>query len=200
VFQDASLSRAHGVSPFVGRLTLAHAMGENPVVTASNLVARRAVFDQAGGFDPSLSLADGQEWVARVLASTQWQVRGLDIALVDARSRPACVSGELVAQCHRWQAMIERVRTRAPERTAAAESEARALFERGLARRALRSGRSRGRALSHFRAAMRHSPRTLLTNQPRRTLLTGAGALAAVLLPDKFVQNLRTKSGAGGVL
>lgn len=178
------------LSAHVRRLSLDRALGENLVCTTSNLVARREVVAQAGGFDEALAHAEDQEWIARVLAVTAWQARGIDAVLVDYRTSPGGLSADLDRMEAGWQAMIARIRRHAPAEVAAAEAPARALFERYLARRALRTGQPARVAWAHLAAAARSSPRTLLLTQPARTLLTVAGALAASCLPQARVCSL----------
>ena len=189
-FFDAAMARPGRVSANAGRLTLAHALGENPLCTTSNLVARRAVFDAAGGFDVAMTHAEDQEWVARVLAATDWRVDGLDDVLVDYRTSHSGLSADLDRMRAGWRAMVERLRALAPGRVSAAESQAAALFERYLCRRALRTGQPATRAARHLAAAFRHDPLALFAGGPRRTLLTSAGVLAAALLPRGWANTL----------
>lgn len=188
-FFDPSMTAGGRISAHVPALTLARSIGENPLCTASNLVVRRDVFEQAGGFDTGLTHAEDQEWVARVLATTGWDVRGIDAVLVDYRTSAGGLSADLTRMRDGWRRMIERVRTHAPQAVAAAEPEAAALFERYLARRALRTGQPAALAFGHLWAALRHSPAALLTQAPHRTLLTAAGVLAAAILPPALLRS-----------
>ena len=190
---DATLTRPGRVSAFVPSLELAHVMGENPVCTTSNLVARRDVFDSVGGFDAALTHAEDQEWVARVLSTTAWDVRGLDAVLVDYRMSADGLSADLDRMRAGWRSMIERVRSYAPRQASVAEPRATALFERYLARRALRTGQPARRALGHLVAALRHSPLALLVHQPKRTALTMLGVMAAAILPAAWVRGAITR-------
>jgi hypothetical protein len=192
-FYDAALSQPGRCSAHVARLALCQALGENPVCTTSNIVARRTVFEQAGGFDAALTHAEDQEWVVRVLATTDWQVGGLDRVLVDYRTSPSGLSADLERMQAGWQAMIERARGYAPQSVAAAEMPARALFERYLARRALRTGQPSARALAYMCAAIRHSPRALIACDFRRTLLTAAGAIGAAVLPAAIIRSVLSR-------
>lgn len=184
-FFNPAMTTAGRVSAHVPSLDLARALGENAFCTTSNLVARRAVFDEAGGFAIDLTHAEDQEWAARVLAVTAWRVRGIDAVLVDYRTSVTGLSADLDRMRAGWRAMLTRIQAVAP---AVAEAPAAALFERYLARRALRTGQPAARAFHHLAAALRHSPMALLTHEPRRTLLTSAGILAAALLPRAWVR------------
>ncbi len=179
-FFDPSLTWSGRVSASLTRLTLAEVLGENPICTTSNLVARRAVFDQVGGFDPALTHGEDQEWVARVLATSHWQVLGLREVLVHYRTSPGGLSADLDRMRAGWSRMMERVTGYAPEQAKAAQAEAEALFNRYLTRRAMRTGQSSA-CLRPFLRAWRASPHALLTRQPRRTLMTLLGVILAQL-------------------
>lgn len=182
-FFDPRLTVPGRLSAHVPVLQLGQAMGENAICTTSNLVARRAVFERVGPFAQTLTHAEDQEWVARVLATTRWGVQGLDAVLVDYRTSTGGLSADLTSMEAGWNAMIESLRAAAPRAVNAAEGRAGALFQRYLARRALRTGQPAGRALTHLCSAFRYSSVALLTDAPMRTLLTVAGVLAALCLP-----------------
>ena len=188
-FYDPEMTVAGRVSAHVPTLTLARSLGENPICTTSNLVARREVFERVGGFNPTLNHAEDQEWVARVLATTRWDVRGIYAVLVDYRTSAGGLSADLTGMRRGWRAMIDSIRAHAPNEVAAAEAEASALFERYLARRALRTGQPTAQAFAHFWKAIRHSPFALLTHAPKRTLLTAAGICAAAILPPALLRS-----------
>jgi len=187
-FYDPSLTVGGRVSAHVGTLSLALSIGENPICTTSNLVVRREVFERIGGFNPALTHAEDQEWVARVLAVTRWEVCGIDAVLVDYRTSAGGLSADLARMRQGWRAMIESIRTHAPAGVAHAEADAAALFERYLARRALRTGQPPAQAFGHLWRAIRHSPLALLTHGPKRTLLTAAGICAAAILPPALLR------------
>ncbi len=187
-FYDAELRHPGRSSAHVARLRLAQALGENAICTTSNLTARRATFDAVGGFDTALFHAEDQEWVARLLAASEWQVRGLDAVLVDYRTSAGGLSADLDAMRAGWRAMVDRVRIHAPVQVARAEGAAGALHERYLARRALRTGQPAGRAVHHLAAALRLSPAALFANDAHRTVMTMAGTVAACLLPAATIR------------
>jgi glycosyltransferase involved in cell wall biosynthesis len=182
-FFDSRMARPGRVSAHVPSLSLVNALGENAVCTTSNLSARREVWKQIGEFDTTMSHAEDQEWVVRVLAGSDWQVGGIDAELVDYRMSVSGLSADIDRMAAGWRTMIECARILAPGAVADAEAPARALFERYLARRVLRTGQNPARALAHLRTAFAHSAWTLFRQAPKRTLLTLAGAVGAVLLP-----------------
>jgi hypothetical protein len=187
-FYDPAMRTPGRLSATTGPIGLADALGENPVCTASNMVVRRAVIEAAGGFDVALRHAEDQEWLARILATTDWRVVGLPVELVHYRTSVGGLSTALNQMEAGWLAMMESLARRAPARVAAARPRAEALFRRYLARRALRTGQPG--ALSHLARALAASPTALVTHDARRSLLTLAGALAAAILPQRLVCNL----------
>jgi len=179
-FFDPSMTWAGRVSASVANVSLAQVLGENPICTTSNLVARRQVFDEVGVFDRELTHAEDQEWVARAIATSRWRVVGLPEVLVHYRTSPAGLSADLDLMSAGWAAVMHRVRGYAPEQAIAAEAEATALFNRYLARRALRTGQVSD-CLRPFLRAWQASPYTMFTHQPRRTALTALGVILALL-------------------
>jgi len=179
-FYDPAMHTPGALSTVPARLTLTDVLGEYPVCTTSNLICRRAVYEQVGGFDADLTHGEDQEWVARVLATTPWEVCGVPDILVYYRTSPGGLSADLPKMRAGWQAMLTRVRAYAPEAVAKAAPDAQALFHRYLARRALRTGQPRA-SLAPMWHAWCSSPRALLTRAPRRTLLTTLGVIAALI-------------------
>ncbi len=179
-FFDPSMSWAGRVSASLSDVSLAQVLGENPICTTSNLVARRQVFDEIGVFDEALTHGEDQEWVARAIATSRWRVIGLPEVLVDYRTSPGGLSADLDRMSTGWATVMRRVREYAPEQAAAAEAEATAMFHRYLARRALRTGQVSD-CLRPFLHAWQASPWAMLTCQPRRTALTSLGVMLALL-------------------
>jgi hypothetical protein len=179
-FFDPAMQRPGVRSAAHDRLTLAQVLGENPICTTSNLFARRSLFEEIGGFDPELTHGEDQEWVARVLAVPSLAIRGVAPVLVHYRTSPAGLSADLGKMHAGWKQMLEKVREYAPHPVEKAEAEATAIFLRYLARRALRTGQTDA-CLGPMMTAWRTSPRALLTRQPRRTIMTTLGVLAAQL-------------------
>lgn len=179
-FYDPTMETPGAVSTVPAELSLADVLGEYEICTTSNIVCRRAVYDQVGGFDASLTHGEDQEWVARVLATTSWQVCGLNEVLVYYRTSLGGLSADLKRTRAGWQAMLKAVRGYAPVAVAKAAPQAEALFHRYLARRALRTGQPRA-SLAPMWHAWCSSPRALLTKAPRRTLMTTLGVIAALV-------------------
>lgn len=187
-FFDADLTKPGRCSAHVAEVDLGRMLAENPLCTTSNMVVRRDLFQRLGGFDTTLTHAEDQEFVVRVLATTDMTVTGIDAPLVHYRTSPHGLSSDLAAMEDGWQALLERARSYTdPKVFAEAEPAARALHARYLARRALRTGQSGRRALAHFRTALRADLPALLGSETRRTLLTAAGIAAAITLPRRLI-------------
>jgi glycosyltransferase involved in cell wall biosynthesis len=178
----------------VPSLSLARILGENPVCTISNIVARRSVLAQVGGFDPSLAQRAGvQEWIARVLATTAWQVRGLRHTLVHCAASPRDLPADLDGARDDWISMLRRVRGYAPGAVARVEAGASIRFHLCLARLALRTGQGR-RSLRPLMGALRATPRALLPTRPRRGNTAIAPRPPAPKLPGNSARGVSQRS------
>jgi len=190
-FYDTELSVPGRCSPHVADLDLGDVLAENPLCTTSNLVVRRALFNDIGGFDTTLTHAEDQEFVVHILATTAWKVCGIDAELVKYRTSPIGLSSDLTKMEQGWNLMLDHARRYAePTRFAAAEAKGRALYGRYLARRALRTGHSGRVALAYFAAGLRSNPGALFAAETRRTLMTAIGILAALILPRRLIAPL----------
>ncbi|RVT96747.1 glycosyltransferase family 2 protein [Rhodovarius crocodyli] len=187
-FHDPAMQIGGRLSAPVGRIGLVDILGENPLCTTSNMVFRRRVLEDVGGFDEALSHAEDQELVARVLAVTGWKVQGIAQELVHYRTSVGGLSTDLGRMQRGWTAMMDSLAARAPAAISRARPRATARFGRYLGRRALRTGQ--GGALGHLLGAFRASPVELLRHDPHRSLLTLLGALGAALLPGRLIRNL----------
>ena len=187
-FHDPAMQVGGRLSAPVGRLGLVDILGENPLCTASNMVFRRRVLEDVGGFDETLSHAEDQELVARVIATTGWKVAGVPRELVHYRTSVGGLSTDLARMERGWTAMMDSLAARAPAAIGQARPRAAARFGRYLGRRALRTGQDG--ALRHLMGAFRSSPSELLRHDPHRSLMTLLGALAAALLPHRLIRNL----------
>jgi len=187
-FFDAELNCRGRISAYRERLHLADVLAENPLCTTSNIVVRRELFAGIGGFDQEMRHAEDQEFVVRTLATTHWRVAGIDAELVHYRTSESGLSADLDAMEQGWSRMLERARRYTD--TAAftlAERRSRALFERFLARRALRTGQPARRALGHLSRAFRIDAAALFDAETVRTLMTVAGVAAALMLPRRLI-------------
>jgi glycosyltransferase involved in cell wall biosynthesis len=189
-FCDTGLRWAGRQSTVPKNFRLVDALGDNLTCTTSNLVVRHNVFRDVGGFDTALRHAEDQDFVVRVVATSPWHVRGIDLPLVYYRTSEGGLSADLTQMRAGWNAMLERARAIAPGPVGSVERRARARFYRYLARRALRIGQPAGTALQLFLEAICASPMTLLRHHPRRTVQTALGVAAALLIPDRLIRPL----------
>lgn len=190
-FYDCQLLIAGRVSAGRGQLSFADALAENPLCSTSNMSVRRHVFEELRGFDETLRHAEDQEFVVRILATTQWKVAGLNAELVHYRMSKNGLSADLTSMERGWYAMLECARSyTAPSSFGPAERRAKALHARYLARRALRTGQSPFRAFVHLWSALRIDCRALLGAELNRTLLVVAGTVAVMLLPQRLIHHI----------
>jgi glycosyltransferase involved in cell wall biosynthesis len=146
------------VSPTTRRsLGPADLLTGNRTITTSNLVVRRELFAQAGGFDERMSFAEDLEWLTRVLCTTNWSITGIDAIVVGYRTSPGGLSSRIERMEEGWETMIEKVRVFAPVLVARRYRAAKARQLGYLARQILRTRRDLvGAARYLLRAGLTH--------------------------------------------
>jgi glycosyltransferase involved in cell wall biosynthesis len=190
-FYDTEFVVPGRCSAHMPSLDLGQILAENPLCCTSNLVVRRDLFNAIGGFDLSLTHAEDQEFVVHVLATTEFEVRGIDAELVHCRTSPSGLSSDLALMERGRNQMLDRARQYAdPAQFVGAEIRSRALYARYLARRALRTGHPARVALAHLVTALRTDPSALFATETKRTLMIAAGIMAALVLPRWLIAPL----------
>lgn len=157
-------------------------LGDNPVCTASNFVVRRDWFEYVGGFDESLSFAEDQELVARIV-SGRGRIEGIDAVLTGYRFSPDGLSMDLQSMHSGWRRVA--MQFLAADEIASLE----ALYCRYLARRVLRAGGRPIQALRFVSAGLRLDAGTFLRDR-RRGISTLFAALVAPLMPRSLRQRI----------
>jgi glycosyltransferase involved in cell wall biosynthesis len=155
----------------------AHLLYENPICTSSNITVRREVFADVGGFNESMSFAEDQEWLFRVLLRSNWKIKGLSQALVQYRASESGLSSELSRMEAGWEKMVSMTRDYASEFVDKHYARAKAIYLRYLARRALRLRISPKIAFNYLKRSLA-SDWTILWREPRRSILTLIGVSA----------------------
>jgi len=183
-FVDADTLKPGTLTPHNAFLTAADIMAENAVCSTSNIVCRRAVFEQTGGFADGLNHAEDQDWLLRVALQGRWQIRGIDAEWFFYRSSEASQSADLDAMRRGWAEMVARAKQDFPGAAKNAARRAHGPIHRQLARRALRMGQPVA-AFSYLWIALSRDP-LLLARQPKRTLLTLAGACLSLIPHPKL--------------
>ncbi len=125
-------------------LNLMDVLAENPVCTASNLVIRRDWFVKSGGFDESLSFAEDQDLIAKLI-SHGGQIIGINEILTGYRFSENGLSMNLDKMHQGWRKIASRYTQ------GAALNALDAVYCRYLARRVLRAG---GKPMTAFHYAM----------------------------------------------
>ena len=174
--EAADLAGAHAYSALLPHTPgLTDVLRENPVATASNLVVRRAAFLTAGGFDETLSHAEDQDLVARLIARGG-VIEGVDAVLTGYRLSRQGLSRDLPAMYAGWRTVAERYLSHDARRPLDA------LYCRYLARRMLRAGGSPLAALGYVRAGLRLDAASFLADR-RRGLATIFAVMAGMAMP-----------------
>lgn len=160
----------------VAGLAAEHFLESNPTSSCSALLARRAVFVDAGLYDEGMRRAEDQEWLLRV-ALTRWKISGIDATLADYRNSPAGLASDLDGMLTGFELVLDRARNYAPALVQTTENSARAGILMYLARRALRlkHGRAAARAYAYRAIA---ADRSILFRKP--TQVFGLLTVAAV--------------------
>jgi glycosyltransferase involved in cell wall biosynthesis len=162
-------------------LEIRHFLYENPATTTSSLVARRAVFSEAGGFDEAMSYAEDLEWLVRVQALTGWQIDGIEQPLTRYRCNDAGLSARLDQMQSGWERMMMKLHELAPEVVSEHYALAKATHLRYLARRSVRIKAHPQQGYRYMQASLSANWRILL-HQPVRTLATLSAVFARLAL------------------
>lgn len=158
-------------------LSIEMLLGENPVCTVSNASIRRASLLEFGGFDPDVVHNEDLEWLVRLVGQGA-VLRGIDQLQVLYRASLTGLSANLPAMAEgRRHAIATASRFGV---TLPRTSEA--IYQRYLARRALRIGQSRWTAAQYALRGMVLSPKGFMS-PPRRGALTLLAALSNFFLP-----------------
>lgn len=193
-FMDDKMLKGGSCSAYKPEVLLWESVAENACCTTSNIVVKRTVFERVGGFNKSLSYAEDQELVARVLATTSFTVKGIPEILVDYRTSLNGLSADIEKMEEGWLSLIETIRRSAGIKSfCKTEIIARSIFYRYLARRALRVGRPPILALSYFHKAVMADLGYLLMNEPKRTIATAVGIMLAFILPKKLSHRILSR-------
>ena len=158
-------------------LSVADLLAENPVCTMSNLVVRKRMFEQVGGFRAGMSYAEDQEWLARA-ANMGFSIHGIDQVLVDYRLSPDGLSVNLDRMYEGWRVIADAYRDTLDIPSAEA------VYCRYLSRRALRAGASPNTAWQFAKRGLQLEHNAFL-HDARRGWMTVLAAIVARILPRR---------------
>lgn len=150
-------------------------VAENPVCTTSNLVVSRVLFLSTGGFDETMTHAEDQEWLARIVHKGHI-ISGIDKYLVDYRLSSDGLSINLPAMYEGWKTIAQQYS--ASEDLKYSE----AIFLRYLSRRALRSGAPSNVALKYALKGLSSDSQGFF-NDKKRGWLTLISAGVGMIIP-----------------
>lgn len=176
-------------SPYLRPVTAFEMMSENRVCTSSNIVCRREVFKQVGGFNEAMSYSEDQEWLLRVACQDQWQIVGLDQCLLGYRASSNGLSSSLPKMEQGWVHMMTQAQQYAPEIINKKYKHAHAIYLRYLARRALRLKLPSHIGINYINRALGNYWQ-LIALQPVRTGATLAALYLQHLLPKNLGNTL----------
>ncbi len=147
-----------------------HLYYENIIITPSNVVIRRNIFDNIAGFDSNLSGTEDAELFFRIIYQG-WKIEGIDKVLVCYRTNQAGISSNLYRMEEDWNKFNLKIKTYAPEFVNQHYKYAKAFFLRYLARKTVRNQISPQVGIDFITRALR-SDWKIIFKQPRRTILT----------------------------
>lgn len=156
-------------------LTINEIVSENPVCTTSNLVVSRILFLSTGGFDETMTHAEDQEWLARIVHKGHI-ISGIDKYLVDYRLSADGLSINLPAMYDGWKKIAHQYSTSEDIKYSEA------IFLRYLSRRALRSGAPSKVALKYAIKGLSSNSHGFFKDK-KRGWLTLISAGVGMLLP-----------------
>lgn len=170
-------------------LTAIDLLLENHLCTSSNIMCRKRVFIENGGFDSSMNYAEDQEWLVRVALNGQWDITGVDDVLLDYRTQTDSLSSSLEKMEQGWQTLTHKIHNYAPQFINSHYHRAQAIYLRYLARRALRQGEPALIGLQFIKRAIASDWRIFILS-PRRSFGTLAGLLCWWSLPTNYAAHI----------
>lgn len=185
--------------PRLTRVTAQHILKRNPVGNGSAPVIRREALDRAAfphpnepqrlcWFDESFRQSEDIEMWLRMSAKHGCQFEGIDGLLTEYRIIGGGLSANIVRQFETWQRAVGKAEHYAPLLLKRHGPAAEAYQLRYLARRAIQLG-DYSFARSLTAQALRRHPLMLL-EEPRKSLVTAAAALASKLLPENLLASI----------
>ncbi len=196
------------MEPKLDDVTVRDVFCRNPIGNGSTAILRRAVLDEIGYdsdrngetethyFDESFRFAEDVECWTRIAATTNWGFAGVGDLLTDYRLTTGSLSSSTDSHYEHWLRHYAKVAEYAPELAEAHGEAARGYQQRFYARRELRDGRPR-EAARWFASSMKVYPK-MLTEEPSRTLVTGAAVAAGNVLPASVMEKVLDKAMRGG--
>ena len=85
-------------------------LSANPTISPSNWVMKKSVFQQLNGFDESMTHAEDQEFLIRLLRDTEFKIKGIEHVLVNYATSQEGLSADIDSMYEGWQALIESLR------------------------------------------------------------------------------------------
>ncbi len=186
--------------PKLTEITIEHLLCRNPIGNGSVPVIRREVFEaiafsqnrygseESFYFDEDFRSSEDIECWVRIMAQTDWQIEGIPEALTLYRVNNQGLSANVDKQFESWLRMLDKTAGYAPELIATWGAKAKAYQYRYLARRAVRS-QDIDRAFDLICSALQ-THWQIITEEPRRTLLTVAAVALLKFLPKKVYKSL----------
>ena len=82
-------------------------LSDNPTVSPSNWVIKKSVFQQLNGFDETMTHAEDQEFLIRLMRETHLQINGIEQVLMNYATSQAGLSADIESMYVGWQSLME---------------------------------------------------------------------------------------------
>lgn len=143
----------------------------NPTVTTSNLVIRKAVFQELHGFDKSMQYNEDIDLLFRLAFQKKWSIEGIDKTLVKYRLHSSGLSSTLKKMEDGWVTLMQKAHQHAPDLVDEHYNSAKSAQLQYLARQTLRLNLSALTGVSFINRALLSNWWSIFRN-PKSILLT----------------------------
>jgi len=157
----------------------------------SNVVARRAAIEKAGGIDPAFPRMYDLDLFLRIALLARNNIEAVPAELMLYRRHSMQITRDFTTLEREWERVVEKMARLAPE-AAAVEDHARSNASRFFARLAYEHG-DYGQAMRYVGRGFRWSPARFLADP--RNWLTGAACFAGLVLTPRLHRGLERVAG-----
>jgi glycosyltransferase involved in cell wall biosynthesis len=169
-------------------ITIEQALADNPACTISNLIIRKHVFEEIGGFAEHLSFAEDQEWTVRAIAAG-FLMGAINRTLVYYRYSLNSLSSDIDIVHRGWKAMINSLKKAKVSISPDTIARADAINNRTLTRRSLKLGLPNSVTARYLSNGLQASVAGFFDNFERGSS-TIAAALVSFMLPKNIQRQL----------
>lgn len=175
-----------------GPIDFAQLLEDFVIAGSSNVVARRAAIEKAGGVDTAIARLYDLDLFLRIALLAPRNIEAIPVDLMLYRRHAGQITRKLESLQREWEMVVEKMRDLAPAAVAVTEPSARSNNNRYWARLAYESGDYRS-GLQFLRAGFANAP-GYCAKDPRNWI-TAAACLCGLLLPRRLHYALERLAG-----